>query len=80
MNHGRRPRTIEKVGFTYREPAHSQHVIASDSFFKGPQELTEGRSAEWLVEQGKFTPDDIEDVWAFDQTGKRFSGRAKKRR
>jgi len=66
-NRGRRPRTIEKVGFTYRTAERSQPVIAADSALKGPRELTEGRSSMWMVEQDAITADDIEEVWAYDQ-------------
>jgi len=77
-NSGRRPRTIEKVGFTQRLPGKSQPIIAlGDSALWGPRELAEGRSAMWLIVQDDVTADEIEEVWAYDQTGKKYSGKVR---
>lgn len=75
-NSGRRPSTIARVGFSCRKAGKELvHVIASDSLWKGSQELTEGRSAMYLVEQGDLKPDDLVKVWAYDHVGKEHRGR-----
>ena len=77
INHGRRPRTFANVGMTIRTPEKSQPVLSGDSA-RGPKELTEGKSETWAIEQRTLTADDIEEVWAFDQTGKKHSGRVRR--
>ncbi len=72
-NGGRRPRTIDKVGLKLRR-GDRKHIMAVDSVLKGPQELTEGRSSLWIIEQGEIPLDDVEYAWAYDQTGKQFRG------
>lgn len=74
-NAGRRPRTINKVGFTQRIGEKSQPMVAAESGLRGPQELTEGRSSMWLIRQGNVTADEIEEVWAYDQTDRKYSGK-----
>jgi len=73
-NRGRRPRTIDKVGLKVRTGSH-QHIMTSDSFLRGPQELTEGRAYSWVIERGEIALEDVEYVWAYDQTGKQFRGK-----
>ncbi len=73
-NHGRRSRTIDKVGVKLRSGKH-RHFIAVDSTLKGPQELTEGRSCAYVMKQDDFDLENIEYVWAYDQTGKEFRGK-----
>jgi len=77
-NHGRRPRTIDRVGFKLRTSEPAKHVLAVDSVSKGPQELTEGRSHTWFVKQGEVNLENIEYIWAYDQTGKEFKGKLQK--
>ena len=76
-NRGRRPRTIDKVGLKLHAGSgtHSTHIIAADAVLKGPQELTEGRGSTWIIEQGDIALDNIEYVWAYDQTGKQYRGK-----
>jgi hypothetical protein len=76
-NAGRRPRTIAQVGFTLRKNGKDQHIVATDSMLKGAQELTEGKSAMYLVEQRDTRPEDVVKVWAYDQLGKEHTGRVK---
>ncbi len=73
VNHGRRPRTFNAVGLTIRTPEKSQPILSGDCA-RGPKELTEGKSDIGAVEQGTLMVDDIEEVWAYDQTGKKHSG------
>lgn len=77
-NRGRRPKTIDLVGFKHRTSGRTKNVLAVDSASKGPQELTEGRSLSWLVEYGGIDLEDIEYAWASDQTGKEFRGKLEK--
>ncbi len=77
VNHGRRPKSFTNVGLTIRTPEKSQPIMSGDCG-KGPRELTEGKSEVWLIEQRTLTADDIEEVWAYDQTGKKHSGRVRK--
>jgi len=74
-NHGRRPKTIDKVGFKLRS---GKHIMAADSHIKGPQELTEGRSFTWMMDQDKVDLGNIDYVWAYDQTGKELKGELEK--
>lgn len=77
INHGRRPKTFNAVGLTFRTPAKSQPLLSGDCA-KGPRELTEGKSDFWVIEQRALTEPDIEEVWAYDQTGKKHSGRVRR--
>jgi len=77
-NRGRRPRTIDRVGFKLRTGKPAKNILAVDSMLKGPQELTEGRSCTWYVKQREINLEDIEYIWAYDQTGKEFQGKLAK--
>ena len=76
-NSGRRPKTIEKVGLR-RRSGKSKHLVAAESLLKGSQELTEGRSFTWVMEQGEIDLDTIKDAFALDQTGKYHRGKLEK--
>ena len=76
-NKGRRPKTIENVGLR-RRTGKTKYLIAYDSVLKGPQELAEGRSFSWMIEQEGFDLDNIEYAWALDQTGKYYRGKLEK--
>ena len=73
-NRSRQPRTIEKVGLRLRHGA-NKDIVATDCLLKGPQQLAEGGSHTWVIEQGNIGPDDVECLWASDQTGKEFKGK-----
>ena len=73
-NKGRRPRTIEKVGWATRQGI-PKNFITSDSIHRLPQELTEGRSCTYMAEQEGVDFDNVKYVWAIDQTGKEYKGK-----
>ena len=75
-NRGRRSLTFDKAGYTIRMPEKSQPFTAvGDCANRGPQEVGEGKSAMWMIEQDEdFDPADIEEFWVIAQTGQAFHG------
>jgi hypothetical protein len=67
-NVGRRPVTIEAVGFNQRRRAGD--LLLSDSTRQGSKEITEGKSAIYLVEQDGFPFTNLKHVIVRDATGR----------
>jgi len=74
---GRRPVTIEKVALMRKKGLGGHHLLA-DSLSKGPRELTEGKSATYLLEQSRIDFDEIDHAVAIDSTGRHWRGKVSK--
>lgn len=70
-NRGRRPVTVEKA---FLQMKSKPHAILTDSLLRGPQELREGRSVTFLVEQEGIDFANVKAVVAIDQTGRHWKG------
>jgi hypothetical protein len=76
VNRGRRPCTIDKVGLKMR--GKGKHVMSGDALIHGARELGEGKSSNWMLDQSDLALDEVEYVWAFDQTGREYRGKFRK--
>lgn len=74
---GRRPITIEKVALMKKEGLRGHHLLA-DSVLKGPRDLTEGKSATYLLAQDLVNFAEIDHVVAIDSTGRHWRGKVGK--
>jgi hypothetical protein len=69
-NKGKRPVTIQKVGYLSKKDF--QHGIFIDSLIKGPRELLEGKSIDYIVDQEEVDFDKINCFVAYDQVGREY--------
>lgn len=68
INNGRRPFTINTVGFEYFKKKGG--AILTDSGKYGPREINEGQSSDYLVEQKLVNLKDVIYFFAKDNVGK----------
>jgi hypothetical protein len=72
-NAGRRPVTITHVYFSHHHA--EEYTALSDPLYRGPTELTEGKSATYLCSQEALDLTDIRAVIAVDATGREWKGK-----
>lgn len=70
-NKGKRPVTIEKVGYiaNNKEDAHG---IFTNSVLYGSRELSEGKATKYIVDQEEINLDKINYFVAYDQAGREY--------
>jgi len=73
-NKGKRTVTIDSVGFVTKKRTEKNGLL-SDSFTRGPRELSDGKSTNYLVKQSLINFDEIEYFVAYDQAGREFKGK-----
>lgn len=74
VNRGRRPVIITQAGCKFKQKE-KPWTIASDSFFYGSRELSEGKSTEFLIEQASIDFSRLLFIWAYDATGRIYKKR-----
>jgi len=79
INKGKRPVTIQNVGFSQRNRNDKEGILA-DSFKEGPRELSEGKSTDYLVQQDLIDLEKIKYFVAYDQTGRQYKGKLKRQK
>lgn len=76
MNRGRRPVTIQNVAYVLADTKEKYGIFA-DSLLNTLKELTEGKAAQYFVEQDKVPLDKIKYFIAIDSIGRKYKGKLK---
>jgi hypothetical protein len=73
-NRGRRPVTISHV-WVEKADSTQQKMLLDDSLLHGPREITEGKAAQYLMDQTGLDLTTIKRVYAGDMAGRNWSAK-----
>ena len=76
INVGRRPVSMKNVGFITKNKKDPNGLL-TDSFMHGIRELTDGKSTDYLIEEGSVDLTKIKYFVAYDLTDREYRGKLK---
>jgi hypothetical protein len=75
-NRGRRPATVSHVWLDVK--GMEEKILLNDSLLHGSRELKEGAATTYALDQSSVQLENVNYVYAGDQTGRKWRGRLKK--
>lgn len=77
-NRGRRPVTLERVWYTRHSTGKVRHLL-TDRYDRGPEVVNEGESVIHELSSRDVTPDDLRQIVAEAQDGRKWRGKYRSR-